>query len=273
MSPFGAGIGSGDHPRIRGEHRQRAHARLRREGSSPHTRGAPRCSPAFCVPRMDHPRIRGEHCTPLSGINNAQGSSPHTRGAPALDCDVSGCHEIIPAYAGSTRGVKQYASKKADHPRIRGEHSLVHTDGILKPGSSPHTRGARRRARCRVVALRIIPAYAGSTGISRISFSRPGDHPRIRGEHTYGAKKIALRRGSSPHTRGAPTSRSRSTPTNRIIPAYAGSTRLPGSPHDAKPDHPRIRGEHRSAPSTCRKAAGSSPHTRGALSILNNLIY
>ena len=52
---------------------------------------------------------------------------------------------IIPAYAGSTASRGGSAREAADHPRIRGEHSAFLS---LRPGghgSSPHTRGARRR--------------------------------------------------------------------------------------------------------------------------------
>ena len=53
----------------------------------------------------------------------------------------------------------------------------------------------------------------------------------------------------------------------RIIPAYAGSTpRSPCGP-PASTDHPRIRGEHNLPTAGDDKAAGSSPHTRGALSL------
>ena len=70
-----------DHPRIRGEHSGGGYARQPIEGSSPHTRGAPRSALASPMPRgiipayagsttaetvatrlhRDHPRIRGEH--------------------------------------------------------------------------------------------------------------------------------------------------------------------------------------------------------------------
>ena len=91
----------------------------------------------------------------------------------------------------------------------------------------------------------IIPAYAGST-------LQP-----IRIE--------VLPLGSSPHTRGAPTSTRQRGPTSRdhprirgehaqqhdeqqlrcgIIPAYAGSTRGPARQVAGHLDHPRIRGEH-----------------------------
>ena len=135
-----------------------------RRGSSPHTRGALTCGSSSVVVSRDHPRIRGEH---ESGNLNR--------------LEVA---RIIPAYAGSTQ-VEPYGC-------------------ILYAGSSPHTRGAPRRARKR----------------------RNGrwDHPRIRGEHVVyrcvklGEKGIIpayagstdrrfvrfwKRLGSSPHTRGA----------------------------------------------------------------------
>ena len=155
---------------------------------------------------------------------------------------------IIPAYAGSTFRFLPYRT--------------------VTPGSSPHTRGARRRC-----------ARTPPPG---------GDHPRIRGEHLIEQLFVREKLG--------------------IIPAYAGSTLnttsplwllLGSSPHtrgalfkDAElnklvQDHPRIRGEHAEtaenhtvflgiipayAGSTLRRSGvrdvlrGSSPHTRGARS-------
>ena len=156
---------------------------------------------------------------------------------------------IIPAYAGSTLGCHFLCSRKkgssphtrgartatssptrasGDHPRIRGEHNQLHKQRYTEKG--------------------IIPAYAGSTCMSRIG----------------GIRKP----GSSPHTRGAPPP--------------------PRPPAGAGRDHPRIRGEHvlagalavhllriipAYAGSTAYSAAflalpvGSSPHTRGAPSL------
>ena len=217
-----------DHPRIRGEHHYglefgNEYVRIipayagstaspsarpmSREGSSPHTRGAPNAAHGKPSGLRDHPRIRGEHSLPyrhptrLSGIIPAYagstfetttparasaGSSPHTRGAP--------------------RTVTSAARAPADHPRIRGEHDTCARARRLREGSSPHTRGAPRTRppstwwakdhprirgehlllpRESVRQLGIIPAYAGSTTIAIITRTR--------------------RQGSSPHTRGALT--------------------------------------------------------------------
>ena len=234
-------------------------------GSSPHTRGArtrgscPSTGrgiiPAYAgstsmtgsrsSSSADHPRIRGEHQTMSVEQSVANGSSPHTRGAPDTGLVTDLPARIIPAYAGSTAAVEAVSVRDPDHPRIRGEHETDTTTSRLRAGSSPHTRGARGTKTPPHSPLRIIPAYAGSTGRSSCRRARPGDHPRIRGEHCLGVSERLF--------------------GDRIIPAYAGSTgwgrRIPRTCKD----HPRIRGEHFPTPGGTGPCQGSSPHTRGAL--------
>ena len=57
-----------------------------------------------------------------------------------------------------------------------------------------------------------------------------------------------------------------------IIPAYAGSTVLHDERGTRGQDHPRIRGEHRRAGQPGALDCGSSPHTRGALGVVGNLL-
>ena len=255
-----------DHPRIRGEHDGDLSRISHVAGSSPHTRGA-RQSLAVCrgvggiipayagstvdfipenIPPRDHPRIRGEHDDGPRLSFTGRGSSPHTRGAlVATDqCDDRG--RIIPAYAGSTN--------------LSEECSWEGT------GSSPHTRGARFLSIVFATSRRIIPAYAGSTRLSGSDGGRGGDHPRIRGEHSFRDKRGGAYDGSSPHTRGARRDPSRIPWVSRIIPAYAGSTLIPCSRATSSSDHPRIRGEHCPCDRTAGADRGSSPHTRGARS-------
>ena len=91
------------------------------------------------------------------------------------------------------------------------------------------------------------------------------DHPRIRGEHPTSLRNWISRAGSSPHTRGAQRLARSGDRVFRIIPAYAGSTRVPQPRGGRRGDHPRIRGEHLGAGPVERTDGGSSPHTRGAL--------
>ena len=193
-----------DHPRIRGEHVAWVAACEALRGSSPHTRGARsyrRCRyaavgiiPAYAgsttsgATRVkstpDHPRIRGEHSRARWRSDGGRGSSPHTRGALGL----VGCQivllGIIPAYAGSTVIVPHFRTTFGDHPRIRGEHDVYDMVTARGRGSSPHTRGAPLLRQAADQELRIIPAYAGSTGPGVFDPPRGRDHPRIRGEHS-----------------------------------------------------------------------------------------
>ena len=131
---------------------------------------------------------------------------------------------IIPAYAGSTH--------------------IQTWKGWSGNGSSPHTRGAQVDELFAVRDSRIIPAYAGST-------------PSVR-------RATRARRGSSPHTRGALHYPRQGHDPPGIIPAYAGSTASLITRTSPAPDHPRIRGEHRTQFPGVQVAVGSSPHTRGA---------
>ena len=152
---------------------------------------------------------------------------------------------IIPAYAGSTPGPRSDRRPFKDHPRIRGEHYGDMSAYELSSGSSPHTRGARALGLPALALGRIIPAYAGSTSGHTCPGRDGSDHPRIRGEHVTVYSFVASVNGSSPHTRGAPTSTVPTLPWRRIIPAYAGSTSLTSLVMRSCWDHPRIRGEHR----------------------------
>ena len=233
-------------------------------GSSPHTRGAPPGRPSTARIQRDHPRIRGEHVTPSSLRPSPSGSSPHTRGARHAEHAFDRRDGIIPAYAGSTHCRCQFPASHRDHPRIRGEHRKYQQDKAWRSGSSPHTRGARRRRRTIGTFRRIIPAYAGSTTQQQTVRLDIPDHPRIRGEHQHDVETSSSHTGSSPHTRGALPSVEAGAADLGIIPAYAGSTsRAPASCRRSW-DHPRIRGEHVWAFLASVLMLGSSPHTRGA---------
>ena len=175
----------------------------------------------------------------------------------------------------------------ADHPRIRGEHAAPSESDKWDEGSSPHTRGAPSPPRMVRFRRGIIPAYAGSTHLWRPCPRRPGDHPRIRGEHHRPTHECRPFAGSSPHTRGAPLLVGGDISCLGIIPAYAGSTWPPPPPVPGPPgSSPHTRGARKAgagartytriipayAGSTSivkpseRGLTGSSPHTRGALS-------
>ena len=284
---------SQDHPRIRGEHHLQTWKGWSGNGSSPHTRGARLHGENKRVSRGIIPAYAGSTATAPAAIQAATwiipayagsttrtsttprgrpGSSPHTRGAHGklrlIPCGVG----IIPAYAGSTCTCWRAPRRASDHPRIRGEHVAWVAACQALRGSSPHTRGALDSREDDGPTLGIIPAYAGSTPTRLRPSDCLRDHPRIRGEHRGRAHRHRRPDGSSPHTRGAHKFRYSNGAGRRIIPAYAGSTAHdPGDP-SRHTDHPRIRGEHRMLGDDTPLPGGSSPHTRGALSVLTVML-
>ena len=84
------------------------------------------------------------------------GSSPRMRGALSGGMAHNGSGRIIPAYLDDL-------VYRRDHPRVCGEHKCAAGDTVECRGSSPRMRGAQLRGNLVLLALRIIPAYAGST--------------------------------------------------------------------------------------------------------------
>ena len=91
---------------------------------------------------------------------------------------------IIPADAGSTYMNQNTENSYEDHPRGCGEHVIVAIGAVVGAGSSPRMRGALRGPLDIFVVPGIIPADAGSTGVSRITRRNGKDHPYASREHT-----------------------------------------------------------------------------------------
>ena len=261
----GAALPFGDHPRMRGEHELHALRGGRGPGSSPHARGTPqkgnpgvrqrgiipacagntRTRAAIAHFFRDHPRMRGEHTPKKSYESPQQGSSPHARGTRAGHSEGVHVRGIIPACAGNTKRTPTSRRCRRDHPRMRGEHTMVRTSRIPVSGSSPHARGTPRLCHDLGDACRIIPACAGNTPRPASTHRGPRDHPRMRGEHRFTSSAQTTWPGSSPHARGTRPARHRAPVQSGIIPACAGNTALCIVLHVAEWDHPRMRGEHR----------------------------
>ncbi len=205
-------------------------------------------------------------------FNASSGSSPLTRGARVDGLDRVPHGRIIPAHAGSTCAALILNMWVPDHPRSRGEHSMLIFLSASVNGSSPLTRGAHRPP-IRLLRLhRIIPAHAGSTCPGGPARGPRPDHPRSRGEHRCKFSGQAELNGSSPLTRGAPSTRTIFHSRPRIIPAHAGSTTSKTTKCLTRADHPRSRGEHHGRAHGLGLARGSSPLTRGALHFTSSLV-
>ena len=124
-------------------------------------------------------------------------------------------------------------------------------------------RGTRAPSVTSVLALGIIPAYAGNT--SRMIKSAEGiwDHPRVCGEHILHHLSVSHAQGSSPRMRGTPVHCTFPLLVEGIIPAYAGNTGIQNVGQFAVWDHPRVCGEHWACRLFSGVLPGSSPRMRG----------
>ena len=193
----------------------------------------------------------------------AWGSSPLTRGKPRAPLRRWPAWRLIPAHAGKTPRRSSARMTRRAHPRSRGENAL-HPDEVMNAlGSSPLTRGKLLGADRALGGRGLIPAHAGKTAPGRRSHPYCRAHPRSRGENLDLWAQIYLLDGSSPLTRGKPSTMVCTRSIAGLIPAHAGKTHPRDGARDTLPAHPRSRGENRRRPRGGHRIPGSSPLTRG----------
>ena len=151
---------------------------------------------------------------------------------------------LIPAHAGKTTpGYKPECGSWA-HPRSRGENSTRARRSCALRGSSPLTRGKPADRALSGKWSGLIPAHAGKTEPPARGPRPPAAHPRSRGENIALFKVPVFTPGSSPLTRGKPTSRLCRIVPPGLIPAHAGKTSGQDTPTVGHWAHPRSRGEN-----------------------------
>ena len=212
------------HPRSRGENAGADTEQPITTGSSPLTRGKPVSAILGEMGCAAHPRSRGENGGRVAGLRGLRGSSPLTRGKLISVVRVSPIPRLIPAHAGKTKRLDHCLSYFSAHPRSRGENANVGFTAATRAGSSPLTRGKRRRPDFRRAPGRLIPAHAGKTRDRRRPCHRRRAHPRSRGENVDRAVRNSASAGSSPLTRGKLAACQDQRSVFGLIPAHAGKT-------------------------------------------------
>ena len=114
-----------------------------------------------------HPRSRGENGTGNREQGSTPGSSPLTRGKRREVGSQRRNPGLIPAHAGKTSSTSTFESAAGAHPRSRGENAMSRLSGSGDWGSSPLTRGKQRLTALVIGAVRLIPAHAGKTPVTR----------------------------------------------------------------------------------------------------------
>ena len=193
------------------------------------------------------------------------GSSPLTRGGPGREPAAAPRVGLIPAYAGRTQPAPSTPSATTAHPRLRGADVMLSTSGNPMAGSSPLTRGGRRRCRSSLRPCRLIPAYAGRTLCRLVRKCLGRAHPRLRGADCTETVNHSRMSGSSPLTRGGRRRRRVACLRVGLIPAYAGRTLMDAIMYPLIWAHPRLRGADSSLSGLRGPCWGSSPLTRGGL--------
>ena len=170
---------------------------------------------------------------------------PRSRGENGMVRRVSvTVSRLIPAHAGKTTTTAIARSCPRAHPRSRGENQYAAARDSLGRGSSPLTRGKRRRAPGVSHEHGLIPAHAGKTRKRRRAAWATAAHPRSRGENERGVFGDHDRDGSSPLTRGKRRVTGVLDVFHGLIPAHAGKTRAASPCPTSRPAHPRSRGEN-----------------------------
>ena len=196
-----------------------------------------------------HPRMGGEHRVFLSASTCVRGSSPRGRGTRLLSEQAIHNLRVIPAWAGNTPCPGRSRPRRAGHPRVGGEHYKYPGIPSATGGSSPRGRGTP----CTSTSGR-----RSTTG-----------HPRVGGEHLRSLREVAGERGSSPRGRGTRGNQMTRSASDRVIPAWAGNTKLRVRGPVPSAGHPRVGGEHLRRKHQPNVRPGSSPRGRGTLYIWN----
>ena len=145
-----------------------------------------------------------------------------------------------------------------------GEHVRLDASGQIELDSPPRVRGARQRCGTRGCCRRLTPACAGSTTSVGRGGSDEATHPRVCGEHFEALARSGCDFDSPPRVRGARGRVEEGGGEDRLTPACAGSTCLPGRAPRGASTHPRVCGEHTTTPSDGSTKGDSPPRVRGA---------
>ncbi len=82
----------------------------------------------------DHPRVRGDHTAPVHCLIMSQGPPPRARGPLHPLLERSGP-------PGTTRPAARRPASRWDHPRVRGDHTLLSPASRIDLGPPPRARG------------------------------------------------------------------------------------------------------------------------------------
>ncbi len=213
----------------------------------------------------EHPRLRGDHGIARARAEARGGTPPPARGPLARDAGALPGARNTPACAGTTRRAGSTPARGAEHPRLRGDHTVTETVLPCESGTPPPARGPPHSGRRPAVRPRNTPACAGTTRPARPARCPGPEHPRLRGDHVSNPNGRPTILGTPPPARG-PRSHIKAVRAGaRNTPACAGTTLLTRSDVVPRAEHPRLRGDHVDNGCPRGRVAGTPPPARGPL--------
>ena len=185
----------------------------------------------------------GEQLACRSNPGIYPGSPPRVRGTADGCLRAHHRRGITPACAGNSRIPTHCRIPAQDHPRVCGEQADVRRGVGLDGGSPPRVRGTVTGTVLAPGASRITPACAGNSPAPFPTRPTSGDHPRVCGEQLGAIWKNSYNWGSPPRVRGTVMYAPPHLAMDRITPACAGNSFIPGKHVVISQDHPRVCGE------------------------------
>ena len=191
------------------------------------------------------------------------GSPPRMRGRPGR-----WQHKILrvwltPANAGTTLRPASASGERQAHPRECGDDRYGYSARRYVKGSPPRMRGRPVCLPAAVSPVRLTPANAGTTCVTRCGSPSTGAHPRECGDDGRPCPWSSALGGSPPRMRGRRAMVWAQNCRARLTPANAGTTYLaPTAARDAKA-HPRECGDDHTCRPSNSSMIGSPPRMRG----------
>ena len=153
------------------------------------------------------------------------GSPPRVREKRIVNGIISILPGITPACAGKMWTVMTNPSSWRDHTRVCGKNSAAICSTALTAGSHPRVREKLRTWEQTCLKLRITPACAGKTWVTRKVTLVDWDHPRVCGKNKIIRGIHSWIKGSPPRVREKRVIIHNAKAPTGITPACAGKTR------------------------------------------------
>ena len=272
-----------EHPRVRGDDTHVPPSGGRHTGTPPRARGRLVLHPAFSIayrntpacagttrsrgqhdqPHVQHPRVRGDDEHAGRYWHNGYGTPPRARGRLRQHPSARFALGNTPACAGTTSCQWSSPPPTGEHPRVRGDDSILSLRLCASIGTPPRARGRLRQAVPPPVPGRNTPACAGTTEPRAAILVESREHPRVRGDDRHAARGRTRPGGTPPRARGRPAPHAAGRCRVGNTPACAGTTFDTLMIVVAAPEHPRVRGDDQGILYLDSIAWGTPPRARG----------